>query len=152
LRAEDGYGVFSYDGEFDGMARTGSVAYAFETGEVWSIDTSNLSVGQDKLYLETIVKSFTAALEDYGGFLQRLGLAPPFQWIAGLSGIKNRRLAVVPPPGHVDIHPGPECLADPIIQLGTYEVGQQAKAALQPFFDLICRKCSRTYPNYPPFV
>ena len=152
LRAEDGYGVFSYDGDFNGKARTGSVAYAFETGEVWSIDTSNLSVGQDKLYLETIVKSFAAALEDYGGFLQRLGLDPPFQWIAGLSGIKNRRLAVVPPPGQIDIHPGPECLADPIIQPGIYEAGQQAKTALQPFFDLICRKCSRTYPNYPPFT
>ena len=152
LRGEDGFGVFSYDGEFDGRARTGSVAYAFETGEVWSVDTSNLSVGQDKLYLESIVKSFAAALEDYGEFLQRLGLDPPFQWIAGLSGIKNRRLAVVPPLGHIDIHPGPECLADPITQSGTYEAGQQAKTALQPFFDLICRKCSRTYPNYPPFT
>ena len=102
--------------------------------------------------METIVKSFAAALDDYAGFLHRLGLTPPFQWIAGLSGIKNRRLAVVPPPGHIDIHPGPECLADPIIQSGTYETGQQARTALQPFFDLICRKSSRTYPNYPPFV
>ena len=152
LRGEDGFGVYAMDQTVDSQIRTGSLVFAFETAEVWSIDTLNLSVGQDKLYLESIVKLYSAALSDYGEFLQRLGIAPPYQWIAGLSGVKNRRLAIIPPAGHIDIHPGPECLSDPIIETGIYQPGQNAKESLQPFFDLICRRCGRTNPSYPPVV
>ncbi len=152
LRAEDGFGVFSLDRNFNGKVETRSVTFAFDTGEVWSVDTAYLGFQPDKLFLESIVKAYTSALKDYGEFLQRLGITGPFQWIAGLIGVKKRRLAVPPPAGHINIHRGQECLGDPIIQSGTYDPAQDAKKSLQPFFDLVCRKCGRSYPDYPPFA
>jgi hypothetical protein len=144
LRAEDGFGVFSLDGDFNGKIQTESVAFAFETGEVWSIDTSYLNIRADQLFLEGIVKFYTKALEDYGEFLQRLGIPGPYKWIAGLIGVKKRRLAIPPPAGRINIHPGPECLADPISASGSYDLAQSAMESLRPFFDLICRRCGRT--------
>jgi hypothetical protein len=61
-------------------------------------------------------------------------------------------LEIIPPQGHINIHPGPECLSDPIIETGTYRPDQSPKEALRQFFDLICRKCGSSYPNYAPFV
>ena len=152
LRAEDGFGVFSKEGTFNSIVRSWSLAFAFETGEIWSVDTFHFGVGQDKLYLESIVKLYVASSADYDEYLQLLGIEQPYRWIAGLSGIKNRRLAIVPPSGFSSVYEGPECLSDPIVGTGTYEPDQSPREALRPFFDLICRKCGRTFPEYPPYV
>lgn len=146
LRAEDGFGMYSMMGQNE--RETTSVAFAFETGEIWSIDTSLLSGCGDFLLPAEIEKMYVQQLHEYARVLQGLGIAPPYRWISGLTGVKNRRLQIPPPPNHMNFFPGPSCLADIITAEGTYDLQQTPMDALRPFFELIFRKCSVTRPDY----
>jgi len=147
LREEDGFGTYSILGPRD--SETTSVAFAFETGEVWSVDTSLLGIlGRKNLYFETIARAFTPRLLDYGRFLENLGHKPPFDWIAGLEGIKGWRLQVPPPPNHANFGPGNACLSDIIMARGTYNSDQAPQVAIKPFFDQLFRKCSTPFPDH----
>jgi hypothetical protein len=148
LRAEDGFGTYSSIGPRD--SETASVAFAFETGEVWSIDTFLLSasVAKKRIYFLNIARVFTQRLRDYGAFLQYLGTEPPYDWIGGLDGVKGYRLEVPPPPNHVNPFPGNACLAEVVSARGTYSPQQPTSVTLRPFFDQIFRKCSTKFPEY----
>jgi hypothetical protein len=150
LREHDGFGVFCSG--LSERAETGSLAFAFETGEVWSIDTLLLGIDTSKLYLEEIVKYYSKCLVDYGSFLRILDIQPPYTWICGLEGVENRQLQVVPPPGYTNIFSGRECLANTFTKTGVYDPSQSPKVSLRPFFELICRNCATPYPEYAPFV
>jgi hypothetical protein len=128
------------------------VAFAFETGEIWSIDTLLLSTDPSKIYLEETMKLYAERLEDYGRYLQKLGILPPYHWIGGLEGVKGRRLAIPPPAGYTSIFPGQECLASIISEEGTYDLQQPPTTALRKLFELICRKCGEPYPEHAPFL
>jgi hypothetical protein len=129
---------------------TNSVAFAFETGEVWAIDTWLLGTHPSELFVGEIEKEWTKRLEDYASFLQRLGLHPPYRWIAGVTGANHRRLQFPAPQGRVPGWPGPECLSEQITIEVIYDGEQPTTSALLPFFEAIYRKCGIRRPEYMP--
>jgi hypothetical protein len=148
LRADDGIGICSLLGPDE--RTTTSVAFAFETGEVWSIDTTLLAYsGKDILFLEPY---FENRLQAYARFLALLGLKPPYNWICGVSGVKGRRIQFPPQAGSMRIPgwPGRQCLTDTIVEEGTYDGAQTPSSALYPFFKAIFAKCGIPRPDYLP--
>jgi hypothetical protein len=147
LLDDDGYGTYSNGPR---ASETMSVAFAFETGEVWSVDTALLTDfgGRNGLYFDTISKVFVERLRNYGTFLGRLGVAPPYDWIAGLEGVKGRRLQIPPPQNYTSISLGNPCLSKAISCNGSYDPKVAPAATLRPFFEQICRKCDTPFPDY----
>ena len=150
VRAEDGIGTC--DLQTPEASETKSVAFAFETGEVWAIDTWLLGSHTSMLVVSELERSWTPRLEGYAGFLRRLGLHAPYRWIAGVSGVRHRRLQYSPAPGKTRLSDwsGPECLAEEIIAEGFYNGEQTALSALLPFFELVYLKCGIRRPEYLP--
>lgn len=150
LRAADGIGCCNL---LTTEAReTNSVAFAFETGEVWAIDTWLLGTHPAELLVGEIEREWTARFADYASFLSRLGLQQPYRWIAGATGVNHRRLQF-PLPRNQRRMPGwqgPECLSETITISGTYDGGQSAGSALLPFFEAIYVKCGMRRPDYLP--
>jgi hypothetical protein len=147
LREEDGFGVYSMIQ--DGDSETRSIVFAFETAEVWSVDTGLLSSsGRKNLYFETMARTFPTRLRDYGRFLENLGSKAPFDWIAGVEGVKGWKLQVPPPPNHINVGPGNGSLSDVIVARGTYNSGQTSQLAIKPFFDQLFRKCGTRFPGH----
>ena len=85
LRAEDGVGCCSLLAPNE--SETNSVVFAFETGEVWAIDTWLLGAHPAELLADAIEEMFNPRPPEYGRFLVHLSLEPPFQWIAGLTDV-----------------------------------------------------------------
>jgi hypothetical protein len=147
LRAADGMGASHASPPEENVIR--SVVFAFETGEVWSVDTALL--GYDPNLLPFIEDNYTARLSDYARFLQLLGVKPPYHWIAGIIGARGRRLAVPPPRDQFNAFPGPKCAADLVTADGEYDPATQTPtAALRPFFDRVFQDCGRPRPDYLP--
>jgi hypothetical protein len=149
LRAEDGIGtceLLSQDAR-----ETGSVAFAFQTGEIWAIDTWLLAAAPADLVIVDIERIFTQRLQEYAAFLMSLGLQPPYRWIAGLTGIKDRRLQRPPPQGQMWIpgSPGAQCLSETVQKEGEYDSQQAPSSPLIPFFKAIFDACGVPRPDYP---
>jgi hypothetical protein len=145
IRAGDGVGICHLLAPQD--EQTTSVAFAFESGEVWGIDTTFLQYSPDLIpFLEPY---FTKCLESYGRFLAGVGVVPPYQWIAGLVGVLDRRLQFPPTEGQMRIPgwPGPRCLVDMVVEEGPYD-GKSAAKALAPFFETIFNKCGLPRPDH----
>jgi hypothetical protein len=156
LRAEDGMGAFeSSDSMYlphsmSLLPETNSIAFAFNTGELWSIDTSVLDTAAVKkhLYFLGIARTLVPKLREYGQYFCSLGIQPPFKWIAGLEGIKGWRLKVPPPTNHISTSPGQTCLKDLVEANGVYDPVQPPAMALLPFFTRIFRGCGMTMPSH----
>jgi hypothetical protein len=146
LRAEDGVALCSLNQPAD--LETASIAFAFQTGEVWSIDTWLLASDTVRLFVGEIEGLFTSRLEAYARFLAGLGLAPPYCWIGGLAEVKGRRLQIPPPPGHMQIRLGPECLSETISEQGIYDGKQTPTRTLYSFFKAIFDACGVPRPDY----
>ena len=110
---------------------TTSVAFAFETGEVWSLDTTLLAFDNSGLLIGESQKVYTERLLSYARFLTCLGTTPPYHWIGGITGAKGRHLRIPVPPGRMAIPTltGPECLSENIIMEGNYD-GKQTPSVL----------------------
>ena len=150
LRAEDGFGIYTpvpRQDKQEGPITTSSIAFAFETGEVWSLDTNLLSRREDWLPPENY---FTTALTRYSRFLQELGIEGPYRWMVGMEGVKGRQLNVPPPPGHINFGDAPTCVADLIQEQGTYDGSGNPTSALKPFFEKVFSKCGRARPDHLP--
>jgi hypothetical protein len=145
IRADDGFGVYARFREED--AETNSVAFVFETGEIWAIDTGMLSIASQTVYFGDVQNAMCSVLPHYTRFLQNLGIEPPFQWIAGLDGIKGRQLDMQPP-GEGVSRLGEAFLKDRIVCNGSYDGVQEPHMALAPFFREVFRKSSVEYPKY----
>lgn len=137
LRAQDGFGVFPASP--DGF--TQSIAFAFRTGEVWSIDTAILA---DPNTIPFVEGNLIRRLEDYSAFLKELGIAPPYRWICGMEGVLNRKLLI---PGQFGHFEGPLCLADSIVKEGIYNPDEEAYVTLRPFFEEVFEECGIQRPN-----
>ena len=147
VRAGDGMGMFRPN-PGQGKASfltTESIAFAFETGEVWSIDTAYLSFREGLPFLEP---HYIQRIKGYARFLQSLGIEGPYRWIAGMTGIGNRHFNYPPQRGYERFGPGPVCLADTIEAEGTYDGQEDASKALMPFFKKIFAKCGVSRPDY----
>lgn len=144
LRGADGFGVFNANPA--SPTQVGSIAFAFETGEIWSINTIILSNHISSIpFLES---EYTKSFRDYIKFLKDFGVNPPYKWIAGITGVKNRYLQYPIPHNHYRTGDGPICLTDTIQTEGTFDGEQDVKEVLLPFFEKIFDKCGLPRPNY----
>jgi hypothetical protein len=100
------------------------------------------------LYFLDIARTLLGRFRGLGGFLQCLGIVPPFKWISGLEGVEGWRLKVPPPPNHISTSSGETCLSDVVTASGTYNPDEPAAMALRPFFGQLFRKCSMTIPEH----
>lgn len=150
LRAEDGMGAFATADPMNLPPETDSIAFAFNTGELWSIDTSVLGIAITKkhLYFVDIFRTLVPKLREYGQFLSSLGLQTPLKWVAGIEGVKGWRLQVPPPPNHINISPGDPCFKDVVEADGTYDAAQPPAVALLPFFTRLFRACGKKIPPH----
>jgi hypothetical protein len=148
LRAEDGFAWCSL--ATSDACETTSVAFAFETGEVWAVDTWFLAAAPGHLLGVEIEQAFTRSLHAYARFLGSLGMTPPYQWIAGIIGAKHRRLQFPPPEGQMrnPMWGEDECLSEQISTEGSYDSRQTPTSALLPFFNAIFAKCGVSRPDY----
>ena len=94
VRAEDGFGVHLVT-----RNATCSVVFAFDTGELWTIDTFPVATIRQhpKAAIPLDEIAFTKKLEEFSTFLERLGIARPHRWIAGIDGLKGLGLWLPPP-------------------------------------------------------
>jgi hypothetical protein len=150
LRAADGIGYCNLLYQDD--QETNSVAFIFETGEVWAVDTWLLGTHASELFVDELEKHWTKRLKAYSTVLGRLGLGAPYRWVAGLTGVNRRRLQYPPPQGQMRFPDwqDPECLSEQIVIQGAYDPEQSAISALMPFFELIYHKCGLPRPDYLP--
>lgn len=154
ILAADGYGMFKTGSQTDKekadpTITIQNVAFAFETSEIWSVDTILLSWSTDHLpYAE---KYYLEAIRRYADFLHGIGVKLPYKWIAGISGIKGRHFDYPVRLGYSRLLPGgPVCTADMIEVEGEWQDGQNAVTVLVPFFDKIFDKCGLARPDYLP--
>lgn len=147
IRAEDGIGFCNL--VTPGDDETNSVVFAFETGEVWAIDSWLLALHPNDIFIVEIERMFTERLQGYACFLKSLGLNPPYRWIAGVTNVKHRQLHIPLPAGRMRIvgWRGPECLAEQIVVEGSYDGQQAAAKCLAPFFKAIYHKCGESRPD-----
>ena len=145
LKAEDGMGTCDLDAP--DAAETPSVAFAFRTGEVWAIDTTILTY-HPGLLVGDIERLYSTRLENYAHFLGAIGVPPPYRWISGIADVKGRVLQIpVSPQATNPFFSGPECLAEKIIEEGTYDGKQTPASALANFFDAIFNECGSARPK-----
>ena len=126
--------------------------FAFESGEIWGVDTILLAYDTKHLYIGEIEKAFVESLKGYSRFLTELGVIPPYEWIAGLTGIKGRQLLIPLPHGQMRVPgwPGPECLSDTVTAEGFFDPAQAPSSVLLRFFETIYNKCGVPRPDYLP--
>jgi hypothetical protein len=155
LRAEDGVGSFVQDGQ---AYRAQSVTFAFERGEVWAIDTRILSRikeysspgNRSGLPVSDMRKDFNRVLASLLSFLDRLGVQPPYRWVAGADGVKMLGLYYPAPPNHRWMlnEPNGSCVADIVSEEGIIDGREVASQALKPFFVKLFAKCGIDWPDY----
>lgn len=152
FRAEDGVGVYraKTDKIESKTILTDSVAFLFETGEMWAIEVGWLE-SRKSIPQTSLEEIFTNGLSHYAQLLGKLGIEPPYKWEAGICGLKGKYLGYSPPPGKIWLgEHGPVCAADQIEASGEYDGRQSLTAALKSFFEKIFQKCGRTRPEYLP--
>lgn len=150
LRAEDGWGMFDVPNAIDeqqNRMEASSVVFAFQTGEIWSIDTTFLA--RHNQWIPFVEKFFNDRCPRYAHFLKLLGVPSPYHWIAGMTGIKGRKLTIPQGSGSIDVESGgPLCLSETIEVEGKYEAGQTPGKALIDFYAAIFEKCGMERPSY----
>lgn len=138
LRSDEGFGMYtSIDPQGENAF---GVAFAFETGEVWCVDTYLLS--HEEIYFTEIVKEFTAKLPSFATFLHRLGIDGPYHWIAGVAGAQDKKLV----PSEQAFWAKPTFLSPLVVSEGEYSIGQDPNAALHTFFSRVFEKCGLNPP------
>jgi hypothetical protein len=148
LRAEDGIGVYATIDNLKRETETSSVTFAFSIGEIWCVDLTVLQNPKKHLYFLDIARTLLQRFRGYGEFLQCLGIQPPFDWFAGLEGVKGWRLKTPPPTNRFATSPGETCLSNVVLANGTYDLEQPAAMTLRPFFVQLFKKCSTKIPEH----
>jgi hypothetical protein len=140
--AENGFGIYVVHKPIQ------CIVFVFETGEIWGIDAYHLTMGTSIPLIEPYL---IKALTGYSAFLrERLGVPPPYRWIAGIEGVKGRPIEIpVNAPGQVIIQRvSGSCLSDEIVKSGTHEQGADAQTSLRPFFVELFAKCMISRPDW----
>jgi hypothetical protein len=124
------------------------VVYLFKTGEIWAIDAHHLRVHN---VIPVVEPYFIAAFENYTAFLrEKLQIAPPYKWIAGVEGVQGRPIEIprrVPGQLMVD-GPRGSCMAEFIVKEGTHVEGAKPSASLHPFFAELYDSCNVKRPDW----
>jgi hypothetical protein len=130
---------------------TYEVAMAFVSGEVWSVDAYTLDAlkrhGSDAISLPEA--HIEAALAKYCKYLGRLGLAPPYKWIAGIEGIRGKGIFLPEIPGRSYLIRGPRgsCMTDIVECGGIYDGKSDPRECLMPFFNEVFQCCGVEHPG-----
>lgn len=144
LIAEDGFGVCNRVDHSNGNV-TSSVAFAFITGEVWSIDI-NLLAFDDNIYFDEIAKHLSKGFKDYLNFLGNLGITPPYRWLAGIEGVSRMKL-VFDGEASVSRHFGGSiCMSSTVAEGGLYDDQDDPSIVLEPFFEKLFKKSGARRP------
>ena len=140
LRSPDGYGIYALLQDQD-VAR--AIVFGFSSGEVWSIDTYWLEPKDGKRNIPNVDVYYRRALVAYADFLQKLGISPPFGWIAGMENLKGCFLYRPSPPNTIRLNMSPdgECLVDVVCESGTYSPSDSPGQTLKPFFARLYAAC-----------
>lgn len=139
VRGRDGAGLCMPLGDGPSPA----VVFVFTDAEIWTIDTYPLGALQALITLDE--SAFGKSLQQCADFLSdRLGLPGPYRWVCGVEGVKDRSLPLPNDPfGRTR---GP-CTADLIEEAGTFSLGQDPAASLEPFFEQVFEFCGAARPG-----
>jgi hypothetical protein len=148
MRSPDGFGI--YPALEKNSDLTLAVVVAFNTGEIWSTDVHLLAATSARNYVPLSEDEYCDSLKEYANLLVRLGIDPPFRWIAGMENLKGRGMYVPARPGHISVAQGPQghSLEDVVIVEGLYTPGENARLALKPFFERLYEVCCRSRPAH----
>lgn len=149
LRSRESFSVWSP--EFGGYETALSVSTAFSNGELWGIDTLLFSFHEKRIYLAELLEKLEDTLVDFGAYLQRLGVEPPFKWRAGFDGVMDFELILRRPDGH-DSYQRPRCLTNALESEGTFSPGDDANVTLRGLLVEVCNDSGVRPPDYPPYV
>lgn len=129
IRGADGYGL----GLVTEKRWAAMLVYAFTSGELWSLDTLLMQVDINRIFFDP--EKYAKALVQFADMLIRIGVKGPYQWIAGIDGMKGRRLAVA---GRERALPPAPCLAESVVVEGEYSgVSKDARLAIEPFVERV---------------
>jgi hypothetical protein len=105
---------------------------------------------KDRLFVTDTEKAYADGLTKYSDLLKKMGIDGPYQWKAGLIGVKKRKLTYPAPPGKSWMFPdrGPSCATDVIEAEGQIKPGESSTTALLPFFKKIFDECGEERPEY----
>lgn len=120
-----------------------AVSYIFETGELWTLDTSKMTE-EYKKSLFFGEEDFVTALRDGIDVLQELGVTGPYRWMAGIEGIKGKEFL---PIGYSLRRSNPSFVADEVSASGEVHSSKDAKSALEPFFKAVFDKAHMPRPR-----
>jgi hypothetical protein len=132
IRAADGFGyVPTMSNDAD---RIPAVLIAFKSSEVWSVYCGPLSLNHQDIpnmepfFMECFMRC-VAFLRD------GLKIAHPYRWIAGMEGLKGKRMHRIAAPGRTywDQYTGPS-LQDVVMDRGTLSDADKVQLGLRPFF------------------
>lgn len=142
FKAEDGCGSFPVTAvPSEGKITTHQATYMFETGELWTV--SAFPIYERSKCMPFDPRRYVHCAEIFAEVLTKCGIAAPFQWIAGIEGVKGWSL-----PDRQISFPNPrKCLADRVAEKGKLEQGQSAKEALKPFFEKFYDKCGEKWTD-----
>lgn len=149
VRAADGFGVRAMMALAQNV--THWVVFAFNTGEVWTIDSYLLAAAgsQKPSTIPLNENAFAKALEGYARFLSRLGVQPPYRWVAGMEGVRGRALYLPAPSGRMGLpFPRGSCVVEDIVAEGQHVPDVAARHSLRPFFEEIYDKCGLERPAW----
>jgi hypothetical protein len=153
VRGADGFGVFAATGD---RSTTTAVSFAFDTGEIWSLDTyivnaikQHAGVG-GRLGMPYFEDRFKYAAHMFRMMLSRLGVNPPLRWIAGIEGIKNVGLYFPAPTGQYFPVPAPhgKSLVDIVWDTGIIKEDDTPASGLHPFFKKMFNTFGVERPEY----
>lgn len=143
--SQDGCGIYVHRAP---PSPSPCVAFVFRTGEVWGIDTHHLALPKVIPFIEP---HFVKALETYTGFLSAgLHTSPPYQWIAGVEGVKEWAIEMprnVPGQYILQATRG-SCLSDMVVKTGVHEAGADPRKTLRPFFIELYDRCKIRRPDW----
>jgi hypothetical protein len=140
VRGADGIGMYApLNAERD---VTNAVVFAFNTGEIWSIDTFILNGRSRKIkVIPPMEKDFKLALKAYSDFLLRLGIEPPFRWIAGMENLKGRGLTDSRGRMADFRGAGGYCVTDIVTEQGIHHPNDPLEKSIEPFFVKLFESC-----------
>lgn len=145
IRAPDGFGYIpSMANE---SPQVPAAILAFKTGEVWSVYSGPLLMHSELGNFEPMfVYCFKQCIE----FLRDgLSILPPYRWIAGVEGMKGKKLVKVTQRGshYIENSTGP-CLEDVVMDAGKLESADSIFLGLRPFFRKLYDACGAERPDH----
>ena len=140
IAAADGFGVYACS---PSATESSGVAFAFVTGEVWSLDTyvqDALSQQQPNRAIMPLQRELSSAFSAYVDLLERLGAPKPFHWIIGMDGLMGRSMAL--PDDELDGLLRGDCVVNTVVTEGVFDGTRSPEEAIEPFFEDLYRACS----------